>query len=85
MKKKKEVVARAQPDGEETSMNVTMKVMPPILEENNAYGKKSARKIKEQCKQIGLFRVRVKGMNYEESKNVVHELRQCLYRPSGRV
>lgn len=66
-------------------MDVTMKALPPKFVEDTSYGKKNTKKIKEQHKKTGLFRVRVKGMNLEESRNVVHELRQSLYRPSGYI
>lgn len=67
-------------------MNVLMKVMPPIFEENNAYGNsRSICSVKEECKKVNLFRIRVKGMSFEKSKQIVHEIREALYRPSGYI
>lgn len=67
-------------------MNVFLRQAPPIVEEIRTYGKKQfTRKVKKECQKIGLFQVRVRGMNFEDSKNIVHEIRQCLYRPSGYI
>lgn len=60
--------------------------MRPIFEEVTTYGKKqNTLTRKEDFRKVSLFRVTVRGMSYEESKQIVHELRQSLYRPSGYI
>ncbi len=67
-------------------MNITMKIMPPLLEENTGYAKsRSILSIKEECKKVTLFRIKVYNLPEDESKAIIHRIRQNLYRPSGYI